>query len=94
MNLVIQSLAPFPETHLKPLIGLARGTRAVTVDTHAIRIEGADPAQRADLDVYCGAHALDYAFVEPTRRLSDFGLLVMDRDSTLITVECIDGIAA
>lgn len=93
MNLVIQSLAPLVEAHLKPLVALARGKRSVAIDANAIRIEDADPAQRPDLDVYCGTHALDYAFVEPARRLSDFGLLAMDMDSTLITIECIDEIA-
>ncbi len=37
--------------------------------------------------------ALDYAFVEPSRQLRDFGLVAMDMDSTLITIECIDEIA-
>jgi len=43
--------------------------------------------------VYCGAHDLDYAFIEPGRQLRDFGLVAMDMDSTLITIECIDEIA-
>jgi phosphoserine phosphatase len=58
-----------------------------------MRIAGASPAQRADLDVYCSTHALDYAFIEPNWRLRDFGLVAMDMDSTLITIECIDEIA-
>ena len=93
MNLVIQSLTPIGPEHHKPLIGLARGKRATVIDTQAIRIDGADPAQRGDLDVYCHTHELDYAFVEPGRQLRDFGLLTMDMDSTLITIECIDEIA-
>ena len=36
---------------------------------------------------------LDYAFVEPAAQLRDFGLVAMDMDSTLITIECIDEIA-
>ena len=39
------------------------------------------------------AAGVDAAFVAPARRLTDFGLLVMDMDSTLITIECIDEIA-
>ncbi|CAG4892040.1 phosphoserine phosphatase SerB [Paraburkholderia saeva] len=93
MNLVIQSLAPIAETHFKPLVALARGTRLTPLDTHTLRIEAANPSQRADLDVYCGTHQLDYAFVEPGRALRDFGLVAMDMDSTLITIECIDEIA-
>jgi phosphoserine phosphatase len=95
MNLVIQSLAPLSLSadHHKPLVALARGTSLAVIDPHAVRIEHADLAQRADLDVYCSTHALDYAFVEPGRRLTDFGLVAMDMDSTLITIECIDEIA-
>ncbi|WP_206998267.1 phosphoserine phosphatase SerB [Trinickia mobilis] len=93
MNLVIQSPAPLAAAHVKPLVALSRGTGSAPIDAFALRIEGADPAQRADLEVYCGAHALDYAFVEPGKTLHDFGLVAMDMDSTLITIECIDEIA-
>jgi phosphoserine phosphatase len=41
----------------------------------------------------CAQARLDHAYVPEGRRLSDFGLLVMDMDSTLITIECIDEIA-
>ncbi|WP_070106703.1 phosphoserine phosphatase SerB [Burkholderia plantarii] len=92
-NLVIQSPAPLSSTHHKTLLALARGTRLAPVDAHAIRIENAQPAQRPDISVYCGVHGLDAAFVEAGRRLGDFGLLAMDMDSTLITIECIDEIA-
>ncbi|WP_089339186.1 phosphoserine phosphatase SerB [Burkholderia singularis] len=92
-NLVIQSPAPLSDAHHKPLTALARGARAVPLDAHALRIERADPAQRADIAVYCGTHALDYAFVDANKRLADFGLVAMDMDSTLITIECIDEIA-
>ncbi|MGF6676373.1 phosphoserine phosphatase [Paraburkholderia sp. WSM4174] len=59
----------------------------------AIRIADANLAQRADVEAYCYAHQLDYAFVETGRQLSDFGLVAMDMDSTLITIECVDEIA-
>lgn len=93
MNLVIQSPAPLDPVHHKPLLALARGSRLTPTDAHALRIENAEPAQRGDLDVYCGTHELDYAFVEAGRALGDFGLVAMDMDSTLITIECIDEIA-
>ncbi len=93
MNLVIQSLSPLAAEHHKPLIALSRGSNLTVIDPCAVRIETADLAQRADLDVYCATHALDYAFVEAGRRLTDFGLVAMDMDSTLITIECIDEIA-
>ncbi|CAM2154940.1 phosphoserine phosphatase [Paraburkholderia tropica] len=93
MNLVIQSPAPLQAEHHKPLLALARGSRLTPIDACALRIDNADPAQRPDLDVYCGTHQLDYAFVEAGRTLADFGLVAMDMDSTLITIECIDEIA-
>ncbi|MFP4904784.1 phosphoserine phosphatase SerB [Paraburkholderia sp. BR14261] len=93
MNRLIQSPAPLDTDPHKPLLGLARGSRLAPIDAHALRIENAEPAQRADLEVYCGTHQLDYAFVDAGRTLADFGLLAMDMDSTLITIECIDEIA-
>lgn len=36
---------------------------------------------------------LDWAFVPQGKKLSDFGLIAFDMDSTLITVECIDELA-
>ena len=39
------------------------------------------------------AEKLDWAFVDRSRRLSDFGLICFDMDSTLITIECIDELA-
>lgn len=93
MNLVIQSPEPLSSVHHKPLAALARGERIETIDAHAIRITNAAFAQRADIDVYCSTHRLDYAFVEPGLALAQFGLVAMDMDSTLITIECIDEIA-
>ncbi|MDR5732086.1 phosphoserine phosphatase SerB [Caballeronia sp. LZ025] len=93
MNLVIQSPAPISDSHLKPLAALARSTVTARIDDTLLRLSDADPLQRPDIDAYCGTHALDYAFIEPQAQLSDFGLVAMDMDSTLITIECIDEIA-
>ncbi|KND56195.1 Phosphoserine phosphatase [Candidatus Paraburkholderia kirkii] len=93
MNLVIQSLAPISDSHLRPLAALARSRETQRVDDTLLRLVDADPLQRPDIDAYCGAHALDYAYVEPQTRLADFGLVAMDMDFTLITIECIDEIA-
>ncbi|ACC70167.1 phosphoserine phosphatase SerB [Paraburkholderia phymatum] len=93
MNLVIQSVTPIAAEHHKPLLALSRGETLSAFDPCAVRIDNADVGQRADLEVYCSAHALDYAFVEAGRRLTDFGLVAMDMDSTLITIECVDEIA-
>src|SRR5512147_2271740 len=42
---------------------------------------------------YCAKARLDFAFVPQPGKLSDFRLLVMDMDSTLITIETIDELA-
>lgn len=93
MNLVIQALAPISDSHLRPLAALARSRETHRIDDTLLRLIGADPLQRPDIDAYCGAHALDYAYVAPGAKLADFGLVAMDMDSTLITIECIDEIA-
>jgi len=93
MNLVIQSPAPIADSHLKPLAALARSHGTTRIDDALVRLLDADPLQRPDIDAYCGTHALDYAYVDPEAQLSDFGLVAMDMDSTLITIECIDEIA-
>ncbi|WP_345813977.1 phosphoserine phosphatase SerB [Paraburkholderia sp. PREW-6R] len=93
MNLVIQSTGPLSADHHTTLVALARGSRVTPVDANAVRIAGADRAQRADVQTYCATHELDYAYVDADRQLRDFGLVAMDMDSTLITIECIDEIA-
>jgi len=42
---------------------------------------------------YCLTNRIDFGFVPRERKLADFGLVVMDMDSTLIAIECIDEIA-
>lgn len=42
---------------------------------------------------FCAEQQLDCAVVPDQQRLSTFGLCVMDMDSTLISIECIDEIA-
>ncbi|SAK94496.1 phosphoserine phosphatase [Caballeronia hypogeia] len=93
MNLVIQSPSPISDSHSRPLAALARSKDTQRVDDTLLRLLAADPLQRPDIDAYCGAHALDYAYVQPGAKLADFGLVAMDMDSTLITIECIDEIA-
>lgn len=42
---------------------------------------------------YCDEQQLDHAFMPANASLGHIGLVVMDMDSTLITIECIDEIA-
>lgn len=45
------------------------------------------------IKTYCNDQQLDYAFVDDTLNFDTVGLVVMDMDSTLINIECIDEIA-
>lgn len=92
MNLVIQSPTPLEAPHIKPLLGLARGASGGLVNPHTLRVVDASPSQRPDIEIYCETHRLDFAYIEP-QSLRAFGLVAMDMDSTLITIECIDEIA-
>jgi phosphoserine phosphatase len=42
---------------------------------------------------FCAQQKIDYAYVEDKHLLKNYGLCVMDMDSTLISIECIDEIA-
>ncbi|MFM7101602.1 MAG: phosphoserine phosphatase SerB [Verrucomicrobiota bacterium] len=89
-DLVLQgttAIAP----HLAALEARVGGPGRVLPDPRAARF-AAPPHPEAAWD-YAREHRLDVALVPPGRRLSDFRLCVMDMDSTLITIECIDEIA-
>jgi phosphoserine phosphatase len=47
----------------------------------------------ASLADACDRMQLDHAFVPAGKRLSEFGLVAMDMDSTLISIECVDELA-
>ncbi|MGB8338789.1 MAG: phosphoserine phosphatase SerB, partial [Burkholderiales bacterium] len=63
------------------------------ISPEAFRLVGADPASKSSVANLCEPAKLDFAFVPKGQHLKNFGLLVMDMDSTLITIECIDEIA-
>jgi phosphoserine phosphatase len=92
LDLVIQG-ADVATPDLKALCTIARGEAIERVSGEAFRIRAADPSTRDAVRAGCDEAALDWGFVESGRRLADFGLLAMDMDSTLITMECIDEIA-
>jgi phosphoserine phosphatase len=67
----------------------AQGIEQVTASAFRLR-----DARRDDgIGPLCEAARLDYGYVPEERRLADFRLLVMDMDSTLITIETIDELA-
>ena len=68
---------------------IPRPPRATVV---AWRFRGAHASPA--LQSACDAAGVDHAFVPRDRRWADLRVLAMDMDSTLITIECIDEIAA
>ena len=90
MLLTIQG--PNVETHdLKQLAQLSGASGITQTAPNVFRLAAASP--HADIEPLCSQAQLDFAFVPEGQSLSQIGLVVMDMDSTLITIECIDEIA-
>lgn len=90
MNLVIQG-SDVETTDLKHLAKLSGASRIERRTPEAFRLCDAHSAD--GIAETCERARLDHAFVPEDRRLSGFRLLVMDIDSTLITIETIDELA-
>lgn len=90
MNLVIQGLE-VNNSDLRALAKLARADGIERITGQAFRLTNATYAE--DIAEYCADIALDFAFVNSNLKLSDFGLIAMDMDSTLLAIESIDEIA-
>ncbi|RBA25767.1 phosphoserine phosphatase SerB [Herminiimonas fonticola] len=94
MNLILQGLTV--QRHIvEQIAGLARPRSIVAIGDHAYRCVDVsyNDEVKSQIDMAAWAAKLDYAFMERSRVLSDFKLVAMDMDSTLITIECIDEIA-
>lgn len=94
MNLILQGLNPDTGA-VQRIAAMSGAARVETIGPAAWRCTDVNfsAGLKTEVDTACLAAQLDYAFVAPGRRLSDFGLVAMDMDSTLITIECIDEIA-
>jgi phosphoserine phosphatase len=94
MNLVLQGPQASQDV-LQSIAALAQPARVTALSASALRCE--DVASTPDVVEAVQAAALagrvDATFIEAGRSLSDFALVAMDMDSTLITIECIDEIA-
>ena len=89
-DLVVQGF-DVETTDLKQLAKLSHASGIRRVSDQAFRLTGGTPDEA--IPKLCAERELDYAFVPQERRLADFRLLVMDMDSTLITIETIDELA-
>ena len=92
INLIIQG-EDVSTPDLKALHSLSRSSGIERIGGEAFCLANADVASNEAVAGHCAQAKLDFAFVEAGRRLADFGLIAMDMDSTLITIECIDEIA-
>lgn len=90
MNLIIQGLE-IQNHDLRELAKLAGANHIERITGQAFRLENAH--RRDNVPEYCTDAELDFAFVEQTAQLADFGLVAMDMDSTLLAIESIDEIA-
>jgi phosphoserine phosphatase len=92
MRLVVQSSAIRMAhlTHIHRIIG--GSAQFMQIAEHAYYL----PTNVTDVEAvktFCVEQQIDCALVPDNQRLSYFGLAVMDMDSTLINIECIDEIA-
>jgi phosphoserine phosphatase len=92
MRLVVQGrvISTAHLTHIHRLIG--GNTQYMQIAEFAYYL----PVFDENLDeakIFCAEQGIDCAVVSDAQRLQNFGLCVMDMDSTLIAIECIDEIA-
>ncbi|PKO91863.1 MAG: phosphoserine phosphatase SerB [Betaproteobacteria bacterium HGW-Betaproteobacteria-1] len=76
-------------THLVPSY---RGEQFTQVGEHAYYLPNQQEVTQQVVE-FCTAEKIDYAYVQNQHTLNNIGLVVMDMDSTLISIECIDEIA-
>ncbi len=93
MNLVIQGGA-LPTFLLEKILAATGASTAEPRPPQVVRFLNATRTPEFDaLIPLIEAEKLDWAFVETGKKLSDYGLICFDMDSTLITIECIDELA-
>lgn len=94
MKLILQGLTVQPEA-VKKIADLVSAQSITTLSQKVVRCDGVSTSATvlSEVATLCLQSGLDYSFMQEDKKLSDFKLLVMDMDSTLITIECIDEIA-
>jgi len=91
MNLILQALHDIPTLQIEHLAKISNAARIERISPLAWRL--CDAQAHDDIAGFCFEQQIDCAFVPDSLTLSGFGLVVMDMDSTLISIECIDEIA-
>ncbi|MFV1922919.1 MAG: phosphoserine phosphatase SerB [Methylotenera sp.] len=92
MRLVVQGRAITVAhlTHIHRLIGQDKQFMQIGEFAYYLPIESLDDDA---IERFCAEQKIDFALVPDAQRLKRYGLCVMDMDSTLIAIECIDEIA-
>jgi phosphoserine phosphatase len=92
MRLVVQGSA-ITLSHLAHIHQLSgTSVQFVQIALHGYYLAN-QPAINPDVQQFCAEQHIDCAYVQDHHLLPNFGLCVMDMDSTLISIECIDEIA-
>ncbi|MBL8403491.1 MAG: phosphoserine phosphatase SerB, partial [Dechloromonas sp.] len=93
MNLIIQGGA-LPTFLLERIVSATGASAVEPRPPQVVCLKNASRTAEFDaLIPLIEAEKLDWAFTQPGKKLSDFGLICFDMDSTLITIECIDELA-
>ena len=90
MNLIIQGIE-IGNSDLRELAKISGANQIERITGQAFRLREA--ARREGVAEYCTEVGLDFAFMDQDASLADFGLVAMDMDSTLVSIESIDEIA-
>lgn len=94
-DLIIQSPA-LDKTMIEQVAAQAQANGVHWITKTAARLQDVsnEDLDRQTIREWCDAHGADQAYVDANARLDNCKVLVMDMDSTLINIECIDEIAA
>jgi phosphoserine phosphatase len=90
MDLIIQGVE-IETSDLRELAKLSGASQIDRITGSAFRLVGA--SQKEYISSFCLEAELDFAFVNQTENITNFRLLAMDMDSTLVGIESIDEIA-
>jgi phosphoserine phosphatase len=92
MRLVVQgrALSVAHLTHIHRLIG--GNTQFMQIGEYAYYLP-VHQSEMPEVKAFCHDQKIDYAVVPDQQRIQQYGLCVMDMDSTLIAIECVDEIA-
>lgn len=94
MNLILQGLT-IDRATIDRIAALAQAESITALHAQAYCCSGVVYTDELEeqINAACFDAQLDYAFMPADLKLSEFKLVAMDMDSTLITIECIDEIA-